>query len=241
MNARASPLTCTTALTSYNSSGLYGDCYTNGTGLDDSGTFWLIQTRSVAATEQNYDDAVHSVGAILTVWLPIANANRPSTILDATAEMTCFRPSNVTRGSRVPAALPAAKSVGGGGLSGGAIAGIVIGVLVGVALIGGLAAWWFLRRRKAAKVDGTVEKNVDTLNAAPDDIGSVQSPETAELSPEWRRPELDAGKDTAKYELLGQTGGKDDAKEILSNGKSDGPVVELEGTIPGEQGRHRFV
>jgi LPXTG-motif cell wall-anchored protein len=47
------------------------------------------------------------------------------------------------------------------------IAGIIVGVVFGVGMIGGLAAWWFLKRRKAAKSYETVENNFDTLNAAP--------------------------------------------------------------------------
>lgn len=168
----------------------------------------------------------------MAVWMPIANANRPSIITNAKAGMMCPRAKNITAGSRIPVALPAAKPVGGGaGLSGGAIAGIVVDVVVGLAFIGGLAARWLQRRRKASKTKVTVEKNVEILNAVPSDCGHVQSTDTEgfELPPDWRRPELDAGKDTASYELPIQNM----EKELLSDGKNGGSAVELEGTIPG--------
>lgn len=219
------------ALTGYNGSGIYNTCFTNATGFADS--YWLIQSESSEATDSNYDDVVRGTSPILAVWMPIANVNRPSTIANAKAGMMCLSPRIVNTGSRKPAALPVAKPVGGrGGLSEGAIAGIVVGVIVGMGIVGGLAARWFLKRRKSAKINGTVGKDVDTLKAAPDGLGGVQSPDTvvSELPPDWLRPELSAEKDAARFELPEQN----HAKELMSDGKNGGPAVELEGTIPGE-------
>lgn len=200
-----------------------------------------MQTVFAEATDENCDAVVQSPGTILAVWMPIANADRPSTISNARAGVLCVRAKNISLSNRVPAAFPAAKlggGGGGGGFSAGAIAGIVISVVVGLDIIGGLSAWWFSKRRKAANAGGTVEKNVQTLKAAPEDFGSVQSPgtEVSELPTDWRRPELDAGKDTARFELPEQIY----AKEMLSGRKNGRPAVELDGTIPGEDGNHRL-
>lgn len=153
--------------------------------------------------------------------------------------MFCSRATMINPGSRTPAAFPTAEPVGGAsGLNGGAIAGIVVGVILGVAIVVGLAAWWFLKRRKAAKVEGTMEKDVDTLNTAPDDLGSAQSPATvvSELPQDWMRPELDAGKDVARFELPEQN----KANELMSVGEHGRSLVELEGTIPEDEGKHRL-
>lgn len=136
-------------------------------------------------------------------------------------------------------------------LSGGAIARIVIGVLHGLAMIS--VIWWSLKkRREAARQEGVEngnaeEKRIDTFegeelksvqSGTSTQVGSgqsesVQSPDTvvSELSPDWRLPELSAGKDVAKFEMAGER----EKGELPGDLKKCGHAVELEGDVPKEE------
>lgn len=222
-------------MTGYNESVVYA----TGCSLSDNGRKWHeLLTETVDYSSANYALLVQTVTPIIAVWMPIANADRPSSISYAQAGMICVKTDTINRGSRKPAALPLPTPVGdGGGLSGGAIAGIVVGVVVGVALIAGLAAWWFLAKRRKAKKSGKVlaggnmdEKgtidlsgnaavgngDVKHVNSSPVEAPGGERP-LAELEHQDFRPELGAGKDNQVFE---------------SDAKVGAPAAELEGSAP---------
>lgn len=207
--------------------------------ITDDGRKWheLVSTINDFSRE-NYALLTQTVTPVIAVWMPIANADRPSTIQYAQAGMICGQANNYAPGSLRPAALPTPTPVGsGGGLSGGAIAGIVVGVIVGVGLIVGLAMWWFMRRRRKAKKSagsGAVggefdEKDTKDLSGSISGINDVKNTQSSpveapggerpvtELPQQDFRPELDAGKDNQVFE---------------SDAKLGGPAVELEGSAP---------
>lgn len=213
--------------------------YATGCTLQDDGRTWHeLLTDTVDYNRANYALLTQTVTPIIAVWMPIANADRPSTISYAQAGMICVKTDTFNPGSVQPAALPSPTPVGGSrGLSGGAIAGIVVGVVVGVALIAGLAVWWFLAKRRKAKKSGEVpagghmhEKDridmsgdaaienggVKHVNSSPVEAPGGERP-PAELPQQDFRPELDAGKDNQLFE---------------SDAKVGAPAAELEGSAP---------
>jgi hypothetical protein len=155
-------------LTGYNYSGLYTTCATNQTGND---AFYYATGYGTDNTAQNYFATVRDTTALLAIWLPIANAERPSSISNAVAGMMCVTPSNISEGSVVPAEWPEPAPEDSNGLSGGAIAGIVVGIIAVVALlVGGLVFWWLRKRRAKKNQYATVEKDIHTLSAGSEDI-----------------------------------------------------------------------
>ncbi|KAF2162473.1 hypothetical protein M409DRAFT_27098 [Zasmidium cellare ATCC 36951] len=223
-----------TGLTGYNESLVYA---TGCTVRNNNGTWYELLSDTVDYNSETYSILTQTVTPIIAVWMPIANADRPSTISYATAGMICVNVNHFNPGSVVPAALPSPTPVGsGGGLSGGAIAGIVVGVVVGVALIVGLAVWWFLAKRRKGKKSTELPVNEkDTIdmsgNAVVGDTdykhtqsSPVEAPAEerplAELENQDFRPELDAGKDNQVFE---------------SDAKPSAPAVELEGSAPNAQ------
>lgn len=172
--------------------------------------------------------------------MPAANSEHYPAMDKAIAGLLSLSARDDDKKKRPSAKLPDAEE----NLSGGTIAGIVIGVIVGLAIIAGLVTWWLLeqKRRKVreavARENGTVEKNYDTLDAATDSLGSVQSPDTAvsELPPDWLVPELESGKGVVRHEMPGD----DVAKVLVVNGKDGDSAVELEGDIPGLEGKEKL-
>lgn len=225
-------LTMHQGLTGYNESVVYGQACR----IQDDGRVWHeLYTTFVDYDRGNYALLTQTVTPVIAVWMPIANANRPSSIQYATAGMICGVANDYNPGSLKIPALPSPTPVGGGGLSGGAIAGIVVGVVVGVGLIAGLAAWWFLaKRRKAKRTANTStggefdEKDTKDLTSSGSAVGShdvknsqsspVEAPTSrpiAELPQNDFRPELDAGKDNQVFE---------------ADAKMNAAPVELEGS-----------
>ncbi|KAK4494648.1 hypothetical protein PRZ48_014004 [Zasmidium cellare] len=213
-----------TPLTGYNGSVIETDC----TIRQNNRTWYELISYTVDYSSEAYALIAQSVTPIIAVWMPIANSDRPSTIVTAKAGMVCVNVNHFNPGSVVPAALPAPTPVGGGGgLSGGAIAGIVVGVVVGVALIAGLAAWWFLARRRKSKKSAELPANENTIGMSwntdtkhtqdsPVEVPAEERP-LAELENRGFRPELDGGKDNQVFE---------------SDAKVGAPAVELEGSAP---------
>lgn len=204
---------------------------------DNNRTWHELLTDTFDYSSYTYALVTQSVTPIIAVWMPIANADRPSSIGYAQAGMICVNVNKFNAGSVKPAALPAPTPLGGGGLSGGAIAGIVVGVVVGVALIAGLGAWWFLAKRRKARKGAVLPVNEDINEKDTIDMsgnaaianGDTKNAQTspveapagdrplAELPQEDFRPELDAGKDNQVFE---------------SDAKLGAPAVELEGSAP---------
>ena len=135
----------------------------------------------------------------LTIFLPTANSNAPTTISHTKANLQCLRADRVSPGSKTVPAAPDPTPLYGNKLSGVAIAGIVIGVLAGVALIAGLAFFFWRKRRRNQKTQAfsAGEKNgnlspadtgeqQDPLEAADDRKHSVEAPDThlKEMSPD---------------------------------------------------------
>ncbi|KAF7196660.1 hypothetical protein HII31_02030 [Pseudocercospora fuligena] len=207
-----------TPLTGYNSSILYANCYTN---VSHNKAYYAIETSFVDYNNANYNLLGNIAAPILAIWMPIANAERPSTIQYATAELICAGIKHFNPGSKVAASLPSPTPVGGGGgLSGGAIAGIVVGVVVGVALIAALAAWWLISKRRKARSSAAASEatpaekggsDYSSTGAGPpgdvkmnEQTSPTEAPDTAlsELPPStFTRSELDTGKGVERFEL----------------------------------------
>ncbi|KAI1178946.1 hypothetical protein F4777DRAFT_41501 [Nemania sp. FL0916] len=149
-----------------------------------------------------------------------------------------------------PPAKPGAPGTGGGkGLSGGAIAGIVLGALVGVGVIATVVGLYVFRYRRKAQ-----QTNTKTTTAGPGleesgaggGVGGISGvgggdsgkSSTAQL---YQKPELDAGTETAFYELdagigAGQGQGAGAAPAHATELDSTNPRVELAGDQGVESG-----
>jgi hypothetical protein len=107
--------------------------------------------RPLQTNLNTYDNVTKGIYPILTVYMPVTNIDRIGAIEGfAFSQLTCARVKQFSTGSRVSPALPSGTpySYGHGGLSKGAIAGIVVGIVVFVAIVGGLIAYFFIRRRR---------------------------------------------------------------------------------------------
>nr|POF25863.1 hypothetical protein CFP56_74948 [Quercus suber] len=129
--------------------------------LNDScrinGTFQNVLNFSTNSSLPVYTNETELIVPIMTVFMPIANQNLIATISQAVTELTCLHINTINPGSYVPppmAEVASPNSSDSNGLSGGAIAGIAIGVVLAIALLGGLA-FWFWRRRRANRQGGS--------------------------------------------------------------------------------------
>jgi hypothetical protein len=150
--------------TNYASSGLsFGNtevCDAKGFGSISNETFHLVAT---------YDDFEDTLGGFppryyydryslevlptMTVFMPVANARRGTTMKYPTTALHCLGIKQYTEGSRVPAAAPEPTPIdeSGGALSGGVIAGIVVGAVVAVGAIAAVVWFCWLRKRRAKR------------------------------------------------------------------------------------------
>ena len=111
-------------LTGYNSYGFEESCAIR----DGAHKLTLLPFQNV---NKNYDNATREVLPILTVYFPVANAERTSSISPADAQLACLRASTFSEGSRISPALPNGTAIRyGNGLSAGAVAGMLFGLLV---------------------------------------------------------------------------------------------------------------
>lgn len=142
----------------------------------------------------------------LTIFLPIANAGAGGSITSAKANLQCMRAFHVNAGAETPSAAPAPTPLYGG-LSGGEKAGIAVGVIVGIALLAGMAYFYWRRRRRTPKlqtfdlnikqdVRGSVDGREDELSmmgkAGAADEKSV--PEAASTPVKELRPDTEVAK-----------------------------------------------
>ena len=162
--------------------------------------------------------------------MTVANSGtiKPAVPTNSVALLRCIKPGqNISKGSRVPATLPApspvapfsksASSIAAASTSSndkhkitaGGIAGIVVGLVVGGALIGGALAWWWLRRNPRKEKQ---QQQETTESELADTAARVASKEVVELPQPEHIHELDSERKTAELE-----------------GKW---TVELEGSIP---------
>lgn len=213
----------TVALTGYNSTYAFptGQCTLNG-------TFQQLLTE-VESTYDDYSNAyydlfVYTPWPILTVFLPVANAERRGWIQDAKTSVSCVRVDHFNPGARVSPALPSPTpdvlEDGGNGLSKGAIAGIIVAAVVSVVLMAGTAVWCVVlcrrRRRKSldmasSPVNGGITDayNLDTPHEMP----------TAVYVDQWQKQELPVGQSHERFEL------EEKAKNIEADSKV---LVELD-------------
>ena len=220
-----------TALTDWNSSSLYGGCQSRpAPGSNLLSPWWSINSGGIHYSEQIYDYVVHHTSPILGVWMTVANSGtiKPAVPTNSAALLRCIKPGqNISKGSRVPATLPApspvapfsksASSIAAASTSSndkhkitaGGIAGIVVGLVVGGALIGGALAWWWLRRKPRKEKQ---QQQETTESELADTAARVDSKEVVELPQPEHIHELDSERKTAELE-----------------GKW---TVELEGSIP---------
>ncbi|SMQ47055.1 unnamed protein product [Zymoseptoria tritici ST99CH_3D7] len=135
-----------TPLTGYNSSTIYSSSCSTNASYNDS--YHRIFNQFVDYSDQAYATLARALIPVVTVWMPIANAERPSSIDYAHAELVCSHITQYTSGSEVPAPLTKPSDRSDASVSQGAIAGIVIAVVVGVGVIGALTAWCVVMKRR---------------------------------------------------------------------------------------------
>lgn len=154
-----------------------------------SRTFSRVDTQLADYSKSAYDNATRGIIPVITVFFPVANAERKSYANVANSTMTCLRARDYSEGSRVSPQIPAGTSYkpSSGELSGGAIAGIVVGVFLGVALLAGLGVWLFLRKRKQTR--GKEEEEHMEVEKVPELDGN----HFKELHDEDMKPEMDNG------------------------------------------------
>jgi hypothetical protein len=233
------PLTLISALTHKAGVNLYSalvsdyiPCTLNNTNTSDGPmqVFYNILDELEPANDTTYDLFYYYLLPMMTVYLPIANAERLTNLGEAKAMPMCMHIDHINPGSRVPPTLPSPTPINynKGKLTGGDIAGIVVGCVAGVALIAGLVFWLWRRQRKQKKArqqaqDGQHPGYPDDKKAGAAGAGFINMPE--------------APADSAVSELYAPAGGAFGIRPELPERKS-GPRVELEaeeaqlGTIP---------
>lgn len=133
--------TDTIALTGYNDTALDMGCPLQ---VGDK-TYYNLGT----GAPSSYDEATRSVHPILTVYMPVANIEHTWQQGNAVSKLTCAHVKQFHGGSRVSPALPSGTPYSyGQGLGKGAIAGIVLSVVVFIAIVAGLLAYFYLRKRQ---------------------------------------------------------------------------------------------
>lgn len=190
-------LTCSTALTGYNSSNLYYDNCTlsagNKTFHHAPFNFPNLSQEWDAGSDIGYDNLTNTVTPILTVFMDVANVKRTSCCNKPLSALECIRPSDVSENSRVAPALaegtPWPKP---GALSAGAKGGIAAGVVVFVLAVAGLLLYLRIAKRKklarAALAQSDATAGIDDKKLPPEaDAGFG----VHELTPNDRKHEVD--------------------------------------------------
>jgi hypothetical protein len=137
-------------------------CDAKAYGSISNETFHLVDTyadnEDPADPRQWYDRFSWEVLPTLTVFMPVANARRTTSLKYPVTAVHCLGIKQFIEGSRVPAAAPEPIPLvaSSKGLGGGAIAGIVVGSVVGVSAI--IAVVWFcwLRKRRSKRQSGAI-------------------------------------------------------------------------------------
>jgi hypothetical protein len=182
--------------TNYASSGLsFGNtevCDVKGYGSISNATFHLVDTyadvEDPADPRQWYDRFSWEVLPTLTVFMPVANARRTTSLKYPVTAVHCLGVKQFIKGSRVPAAAPEPLPLvaSSKGLGGGAIAGIVVGAVVGVGAT--VIVVWFrwLRKKK-------VKRQSEAIPPPPPPSYPDDKPRYAEIDP-LAPAEIDDGK-----------------------------------------------
>jgi hypothetical protein len=197
-------------------------CDAKGYGSISNETFHLVATYDEVEDPANspwyyYDRFSSEVLPTMTVFMPVANARRGTTMRYPVTAVHCLGIKQFIEGSRVPLAAPEPTPLAssGKGLGGGAIAGIVVGAVVGVGAL--VAVVWFcwLRKRKAKRKSEAIPPpppsypddkpqyaEVDPLAPAEIDDGrALQEMDSTEAY----RSELPAAANKDPVELAGST------------------------------------
>lgn len=219
-------------MTSHNDSWLYDGCSLRNE--EDDTTFHYATGNTVFTSGYPLDvqkilyyNLTSITIPVLTVFLPIADVERETTIQTANAALSCPRVTQINEGSLQTPPLPEPTPVGGSSLSGGAIAGIVIGVLAAIAIVLGALWFFYFRKRRASKKASKESENPPAYTAeAKMAEAPPQNEQMAltELSGQEAqvRPELPTQKSGGRVELAG------DAEQYKSVG---GPPAELPGDV----------
>lgn len=167
-----------------------------------NGSFNEITTFSAPGDEASYDNATREIYPIMTVFMPVANAERRTYTNWANTSLTCARVQNFASGSRVSPALPAGTPYSNGnGLTTGAKAGIAVGVIVGAALIVTVLFCFWRRRKQNRAVSKPLDKEKESKLPEADGVA------LGEVHGTDRKPELDGG-------LVAELGGYEKKPEL---------------------------
>ncbi|KAK4501883.1 hypothetical protein PRZ48_007692 [Zasmidium cellare] len=189
-------------------------------GSKDWNAWWSVQQIFAPANNSAYDALNQAIFTYMTIFLPIANRERVSTV-ETKAFMTCLHTDHYNPGSRVTAAVPSPANTGSGNsLSGGAIAGIVIGAVSGVALIA--VGVWFFCRRRSRKSAPQASQTREASAASELSSDSTKSP-ISEVDNSLIR-EMSADFEHQKVEMA--------AAQVHAEKDGDPVHVELEGSRP---------
>ena len=180
-----------------------------------------------AGRPASYDNATRSIYPDLTAYMPVAHIDAPFHQGNAYSRLACARLKKFQEGSRVsPALLSGTPYTYGEGLGKGAIAGIAVGVILFVAIVAGLLAYLFLRRRKRQTQQAgsrTVEKQMN-LPEADDTRRAELSPQRRMHEPDSRRnvPEMGEG-----YRKANKITRSQSRRGVFKMGDAPGKPAEL--------------
>lgn len=133
---------------------LSDSCVINST----DGLFHNVLDFSANSSLPIYTNWTRTIYPILTIFMPVANADAPVSLAAAKTQLVCLHIDNINAGSYIPEAAaeptPIKYRSDGKSLSGGAVAGIVVGAVLGVALVAGAVVWlWRLKKHRSGLND----------------------------------------------------------------------------------------
>ena len=216
-------------LTSYNETQFMDGCTLDNTATNKTFrhvyTYTQYTLNNPELSDDWYDILNWLVAPVLLTFMPIANSEARASIGTAKSKMLCVHANTVNPGNDQPGLAPTPTPVdfSSGGLSGGAIAGIVVGIIAVLAIIAGLAFFFWRRKRKTRKEE---EKNI-AMPAHHDQPPAYSSDAKTQIEGE---PLVEAPADDAGIKELDN---QNEVRPELQNYKSQERVeLAADGTTP---------